>query len=246
MLRQCRKHGHFSGANCPVCNEEGKFIMSDRESNSLGRMLALVLRHAPEKFNVEMDINGWVNSRELSESIAKQRRNFHWLRAWHFEAIANADVKGRYQVEGEMMRATYGHSVELELDLPTDNIPESLYYPSEEEQISTLKEFGILAGDRNHVHLSKTIVNALEAGHVRISRPSIVEIDTVRAIADGHIIYRAGTTVYLVDEIPGEYLYQVESDDPSIEETFAQWGREEAEAEVAEAAAAAEAASEEE
>jgi putative RNA 2'-phosphotransferase len=168
------------------------------------------------------------------------------LRAWHFEAIANADVKGRYQVEGEMMRATYGHSVELELDLPTDNIPESLYYPSEEEQISTLKEFGILAGDRNHVHLSKTIVNALEAGHVRISRPSIVEIDTVRAIADGHIIYRAGTTVYLVDEIPGEYLYQVESDDPSIEETFAQWGREEAEAEVAEAAAAAEAASEEE
>jgi putative RNA 2'-phosphotransferase len=95
--------------------------------------------------------------------------------------------------------------------------------------------------------LSKTIINALEAGHVRISRPSIVEIDTVRAIADGHIIYRAGTTVYLVDEIPGEYLYQVESDDPSIEETFTQWGIEEAEAEVAEAAAAAaEAASEEE
>jgi putative RNA 2'-phosphotransferase len=216
--------------------------MSDRESNSLGRMLALVLRHAPEKFNVEMDINGWVNSRELSESIAKQRRNYHWLRAWHFEAISDADEKGRYQVEGEMMRATYGHSIELELDLPTDEIPESLYYPCEEEQVATLIEFGILAGDRNHVHLSKTIINALEAGHVRISRPSIVEIDTVRAVADGHIIYRAGTTVYLVDEIPGEYLYQVESDDPSIEETFAQWELEEAEAAVAAEEAEAQAA----
>ena len=58
MLRQCRTHGHFSGTNCPVCNDEGKFIMSDREANSLGRILALVLRHAPEKFNVDMDING--------------------------------------------------------------------------------------------------------------------------------------------------------------------------------------------
>ena len=47
-----------------MCNDEGKFIMSDREANSLGRILALVLRHAPEKFNVDMDINGWVNTRD--------------------------------------------------------------------------------------------------------------------------------------------------------------------------------------
>ena len=36
--------------------------MSDREAQSLGRILALVLRHAPEKFGVDMDINGWVNT----------------------------------------------------------------------------------------------------------------------------------------------------------------------------------------
>jgi putative RNA 2'-phosphotransferase len=231
MLRQCRSHGHFKGANCPTCNDEGKFIMSDRESNSLGRMLALVLRHAPEKFNVEMDINGWVNSRELSENIAKQRRHYHWLRGWHFAAIASADDKGRYQVEGDMLRATYGHSIELELDLPTDNIPEALYWPCEAEQVPTIKELGITAGDRKHVHLSKSISNAMEAGHVRIDRPAILEVDTVRAIADGHVIYRAGTTVYLVDEMPGEYLYQIEEDDPMVLEMIAQWELEEQEEE---------------
>jgi putative RNA 2'-phosphotransferase len=205
--------------------------MSDRESNSLGRMLALVLRHAPEKFNVEMDINGWVNSRELSENIAKQRRHNHWLRGWHFAAIASADDKGRYQVEGDMLRATYGHSIELELDLPTDNIPEALYWPCEAEQVPTIKELGITAGDRKHVHLSKSISNAMEAGHVRIDRPAILEVDTVRAIADGHVIYRAGTTVYLVDEMPGEYLYQIEEDDPMVLEMIAQWELEEQEEE---------------
>ena len=177
--------------------------MSDREANSLGRILALVLRHAPEKFNVDMDINGWVNTRELSEAIGNQRRHYHWLRGWHFEAIANADEKGRYQVENGMIRATYGHSIELDLDLPTDDIPEALYYPCESGDVETLLEYGITAGDRKNVHLSRSIQNAMEAGHVRIDRPIILEIDTTRAIADGHTIYRAGTTVFLTDEVPG-------------------------------------------
>lgn len=199
--------------------------MSDREANSLGRILALVLRHAPEKFNVEMDINGWVNARELSEAIGKQRRHYHWLRAWHFEAIANADEKGRYQVENEMMRATYGHSIELDLDLPTDDIPEVLYYPCQTEELETLLEYGITAGDRKNVHLSRSIRNAMDAGHVRIHRPAILEVDTSRAIADGHTIYRAGTTVFLTDEVPGEYLYQVEDTDPMIVEIVEEWVR---------------------
>lgn len=244
MLRKCPEHGDFQGTNCPVCNKEGKFIMSDREAGSLGRMLALILRHAPEKFNLEMDINGWVNLRDLSDAIANQRRNFHWLRSWHFESIANADEKGRYQIEGGSIRATYGHSIELDLDLPTDDIPEVLYWPCEEDQVETMMEYGITKGERQHIHLSRTILNALEAGHVRINRPAILEVDTTRAIADGYQIYRAGTTVFITDEVPPEYLYRIETDDPIIEETFMRWEEEEA-AQAAQEAAKAAAAEEE-
>jgi RNA:NAD 2'-phosphotransferase (TPT1/KptA family) len=69
----------------------------------------------------------------------------------------------------------------------------------------------------------------MEAGHVRIDRPAILEVDTVRAIADGNIIYRAGTTVFLTDEVPGAYLYQVDADDPLILEMIDEWEREEEE-----------------
>ena len=226
MLRQCRTHGHFRGSNCPTCNAEGKFIMSDKESNSIGKILALVLRHAPEKFGVEMDLNGWVNTRELSDAIQNQRNYYHWIRSWHFQAIADSDEKGRYQVEGEMIRATYGHSLDLELDLPTDDIPEALYWPCEPGMTSTHLELGLSAGDRNHVHLSKTIAKAMEAGHVRIDRPAIIEIDTSRAIADGHTIWRAGKTVFLCEEMPPEYLYLVEEDDPAIQDVISQWEEE--------------------
>ena len=208
--------------------------MSDRESGSLGRILALVLRHAPEKFGVDMDMNGWVSTEELAEAIKTQRnRRYHWLRGWHFEAIANADEKGRYQIEGEMIRATYGHSIELELDLPTDDIPETLYWPCNPEEVETVKEYGITASNRKHVHLSRSLGNAMEAGHVHMARPTIIEVDTVQMIAEGHTIYRAGKTVFLCDEVPPSFIYVVDSDDPVIEEIVSRWEVEEAEAEAA-------------
>jgi putative RNA 2'-phosphotransferase len=125
-----------------------------------------------------------------------------------------------------MIRATYGHSIELELDLPTDDIPEALYWPCDPETVATHMEYGITAGDRKHVHLSKTISNAMEAGHVRISRPAILEVDTTRAIADGFTIWRAGKTVFLCEEMPPDYLYHVEEDDPSIQDMIAMWEEE--------------------
>ena len=51
----------------------------------------------------------------------------------------------------------------------------------------------------------------------------------VRAVADGHTIYRAGKTVFLTDEVPPEYLYRVGDDDPMIADTVARWDREEEE-----------------
>ena len=51
MIRECPVHGYFSDDDlCPACNSEGKFIMSTRERDGMARKLALVLRHAPEKF----------------------------------------------------------------------------------------------------------------------------------------------------------------------------------------------------
>ena len=105
--------------------------MSSRERDSTARKLALVLRHAPEKLDLEMDINGWVDIREFVDALReKESRRFgRWLRPHHIKAVVECDAKGRYEVRGNTVRATYGHTVEIELDLPTDNIPPALFYP---------------------------------------------------------------------------------------------------------------------
>ena len=228
MIRECPVHGYFSDDDlCPACNSEGKFIMSTRERDGMARKLALVLRHAPEKFDLEMDINGWIDVRDIVRKFKDGRRRQHWLRPHHLVAISETDPKGRYEVRGNMMRATYGHTVEIELDLPSSDIPDSLYYPCDPNEAENLIEIGISPGGRAHVHLSASIRNAAEAGRVHHDEPAIIEVDTARMVASGETIWHAGVTVYLSETVSGEYLSIVGKDDPELSLLRETWSEEE-------------------
>jgi putative RNA 2'-phosphotransferase len=202
--------------------------MRTGERNSIARRLALVLRHAPEKFDLEMDINGWVDVKDIVRQFKKQggKRN-HWLRPHHLSAIVETDPKGRYDIRGNTIRATYGHTVEIEIDLPTDNIPDALYYPCDPVETENLLEVGISPSGRSHVHLSASIKTAAEAGHVHFALPTILEVDTAQMIAAGETIWHAGITVYLTDNTPAKYLSVIDNDDPDYVLARARWTDEE-------------------
>jgi putative RNA 2'-phosphotransferase len=229
MIRECSIHGYFSDDDlCPACNSDGKFIMSTGERDSIARKLALVLRHAPEKFDLEMDINGWIDTRDIIRQFKySNNRRHHWLRPHHLRAISETDPKGRYEVRGNMIRATYGHTVEIELDLPTSDIPDSLYYPCDPKEAGNLLEVGIKPGDRAHVHLSANMRAAAEAGRVHRADPTIIEVDTARMVATGETIWHAGVTVYLTENVPGEYLSIVDPADPELSLLRETWLEEE-------------------
>ena len=211
MLAECKDHGYFRGESCPVCNEKGKFLMTDKELNSLGRIMAGVLRHFPEKLGVMIDGHGWIDIAEFVEAIGISRSGFHWIRNHHIEAIALSDPKGRYQIDGGMMRATYGHTIDVNLDdLPPAEIDE-FFYPVTEEEMDIILESGLNPIDRKNVHLSGNIGKAIEAGRVRTEEPLILRIDGKKAIKDGVKIYRAGHDVYITDRIEAKYLSKVDN-----------------------------------
>jgi putative RNA 2'-phosphotransferase len=202
--------------------------MRTGERNSLARRLALVLRHAPEKFDLEMDINGWIDVKEIIRQFKKQGgKRFHWLRPHHFAAISETDPKGRYEIRGNTIRATYGHTVEIELDLPTDNIPDSLFYPCNPAEAENIMEVGISPSGRAHVHLSASIRSAAEAGHVHFPLPTILEVDTAQMNAAGETIWHAGVTVYLVDLVPPQYITAIDNDNSEYVLARARWEDEE-------------------
>ncbi|MEE9505944.1 MAG: RNA 2'-phosphotransferase [Thermoplasmata archaeon] len=206
MLKECRSHGFFRGEICPNCGDESKFLLNDRELELLGRTMAGILRHFPERYGLDMDEQGWVDLRDFVTAVQIRHKKFRFLKPHHVLGIIDTDPKGRYQFLEGKIRATYAHSCDVDLDLPTDDIPEILYFPTTEEECSILLEIGLKPSDRKMVHLSGTLPSAMEAGRVRVNDPVILEVDAEKATDEGVEIGKAGKTVYTTKDIPPDYL----------------------------------------
>jgi putative RNA 2'-phosphotransferase len=219
MLKECRTHGYFRQEECPICGEQGRFLMNDEELDKLGRTMAGVLRHFPERYNLRMNKQGWVDLDDFINEVKHKQRRFKWLKPHHVLAIIDTDPKGRYQFRDGMIRATYAHSVDVELDLPTRGVPEFLYFPTTKEEKDILLETGLIPSDRKKVHLSKTIESAVVAGKVRDPEPLIFEVNAKAMIDDELVIKKAGNTVYVVEAVPANFLRLMEEEEiPVVDE----------------------------
>ena len=216
MIRECEEHGYFRNEVCPYCGEEGKFIMSDYEVEKLGRSLAGILRH--RKNDPDMDSQGFVSLREVLSIVKSRNGRMDWLRTRHIEALVDTDPKGRYMIVGGKIKATYGHTVQLDIRLDNQNIPETLFYPATPEEASFLEESGIYPSDRAMVHLSLTYKDAFKAGSVRVDEPVILEVDTDTCIDMGYDIGKAARTVFLCRHVPPDAISEADLDDYTDQE----------------------------
>ncbi|MGC8610846.1 MAG: RNA 2'-phosphotransferase [Thermoplasmata archaeon] len=220
-IKSCIKHGPFRGEKCPVCGDNGKLILNDWEVEALSRIITGILRHFPENFNVRLDQNGWAKINDIVEGIKRKDRKFRWLKPYHIEAFILTDPKGRFQYDkiNGKVRATYGHSINVDLsDLPSDNIPERLYYAIVPEEEEFINEIGIKPGERKWVHLSGTYEEAYIAGRHRSDNPIVLEINAKKLIDDGKPIFKANDKIYITKEIPPGYFEKPEQKEVEIPE----------------------------
>lgn len=214
MLAQCRQHGYYRGELCPLCDQRGRFLMKDHEIDRVGRMMAGILRHFPERFELQMDGRGWVDLDQFVESVKAARQNYQrWLRREHIQALVETDEKGRYQIDGGMVRATYAHSVDVNLDDLPEATLDKLYFPVAEEELDMVLETGLRPSDRSMIHLSAGPDKAYSAGRVHMHDPIILEVDVGKANMGGNFIFRAGRTVYVTDAVEPECIKVFDDED---------------------------------
>ena len=216
MIRECEEHGYFRNERCPYCGEEGKFIMSDFEVEKIGRTLAAILRHG--KFGLDMDAQGNVSLKDVMAKIRERNPRMNWLRARHIEALVETDPKGRYVISNGKIRATYGHTIPLDIRLDCEDIPDELFYPATPEEAEIILESGIFPSDRAMVHLSRGYRDAVRAVSVRTEDPVILVIDTGVCMELGSDIGRAAKTVYLCRSVPADAIDIADPEDWDSEE----------------------------
>jgi putative RNA 2'-phosphotransferase len=205
MLGKCNEHGYYRGRECPTCHGVGKFLMKEKFILPVSRLMVGILRHFPQKFGIEMDEHGWVKIKTLADVLAK-RTKFGWLTEEHLRAISATDPNERYQTKDDLIRATYAHTIEVDLsDLPEADKAE-LFFPASPEEVELIKERGIYPTDQTYVHLSGTYEKALEAGKIHTPNPIILQIDAKKATEEGVGLKKAGKDIYLAKLIDKKYI----------------------------------------
>lgn len=115
----------------------------------------------------------------------------------------SSDSKGRYELNEDkyMVRALYGHSVDVEFDSTPSTPPTVLYHGTAEKYLESIKKEGLKPRSRNYVHLSESMDMAMQVG-ARHGSPVVLSIDTAAMTKADYKFYRAQNGVWLVQNVP--------------------------------------------
>lgn len=201
QIRSCSAHGYFRGGECK-CGEPGRLILDEKKTVRLGKTISGVLRHFPDKFGLDMDRQGWVDIERL---IITLEDKYQWFHREHLFALVESDIKQRYEVKEDNIRARYAHSVEVDLDLPPNELPE-LYYGATEEEADRILEIGLKPVRQRYLHLSSSFDEAIRVAKYRTEQPIVIIIDAQRAQKDGINIMRVNDRICLSEVVPTAFL----------------------------------------
>jgi putative RNA 2'-phosphotransferase len=162
------------------------------------RKLTYALRHAPEKFGLTMDHEGWVDLQDFLAAMGITRANL--------DQIMTDMDKQRFEVRDGRIRAHYGHSAKDRVQKQQDTPPDTLYHGTTPFAAYVIEREGIRPMGRQYAHLSSTPETARTVGGRRDPSPTILAVDAARAHLDGVKFYRGNEDVWLADHVPPEYI----------------------------------------
>src|SRR6266496_4001199 len=99
--------------------------MDEITRTHFSKTLSMWLRHKPERGGLTLSKEGWAAIPAILEAFEGQGAE---VSRPEFDEIVRTDPKGRYEVEGDRVRARYGHSVELEERPHPGTPPATLYH----------------------------------------------------------------------------------------------------------------------
>ena len=170
----------------------------------VGRYLCLILRHKPETIGIKLDKHGWANTDNLIHGVSLSFPGFdkNILRE-----IVETDDKQRYSFNEDetLIRANQGHYIPVDVELEEAVPPEYLFHGTGEKYAELIDQDGLIPKSRLYVHLSKDVHTAIDVGK-RHGNPVIYLVDSRKMYKQGYNFYRSANGVWLVSNVPAEFL----------------------------------------
>ncbi len=166
--------------------------------------MSLVLRHEPERIGLQLNENGWASVDELVEKINAKgiKVNIDTIR----EVVATNNKKRfAFNRDETMIRASQGHSIDVELNLTATTPPEILFHGTATRFMESIMATGLQKQTRQHVHLSAGAETALAVGS-RHGKPVVLQINAKAMHEAGFEFFLSDNHVWLTAMVPVQYI----------------------------------------
>jgi putative RNA 2'-phosphotransferase len=167
----------------------------------VSKFLSRHLRH--ESKLVTPDHGGWVLLDDLL------RVSPGWVTREAVEEAVLTNDKQRFVLLWGRIRASQGHSIEVDLGLEPIEPPAVLYHGTFPQAVEAIRREGILRMSRHHVHMASETSTAVTVGR-RSGTPVVFKIDAERMAKDGYAFYQSVNGVWLTAHVPADYLEVIE------------------------------------
>jgi len=178
--------------------------MNDKEIIRTSKFLSLVLRHEPERVGLKLGEAGWVRVDELLKAVNGQGVSLTLDQLKHI--VATSDKKRfAFSDDGLRIRASQGHSLEVDLQYPPQMPPEILYHGTAVRFLESIRQRGLQKMERHDVHLSAETKLTLQVGG-RHGKPVLLTIRAGDMYRSGFVFRCSANGVWLVDRVPPQFI----------------------------------------
>ena len=179
-------------------------MIPEKETTRISKLLSYVLRHKPGEFSITLDESGWADVQTL---LGKLSEGGESLTRQVLQHVVDTNSKKRFSFndDGTKIRASQGHSVEVELGYTQQQPPEHLFHGTVAEFLPAIKAGGLQKMNRHHVHLSADKETAIKVAQRR-GKPVILAILAAEMFAAGHQFYISDNGVWLTDSVAAAFI----------------------------------------
>ncbi|MEO3783132.1 RNA 2'-phosphotransferase [Actinocorallia sp. B10E7] len=178
--------------------------MDAKRRVKISKYLARHLRHQPARLGLTLDPAGWT---DVAALLAACRARGLPLTLEELHEVVETNDKRRFAFseDGLRLRASQGHTIEVDLGLPPADPPPVLYHGTVGRLLEPIFQEGLRPMTRHDVHLSAAPETARGVG-ARRGAPVVLTVDAAAMAADGHEFRVSANGVWLTPAVPPSYL----------------------------------------
>jgi putative RNA 2'-phosphotransferase len=172
----------------------------------LSKFLAVLLRHDAKRYGLTLDEEGFTDTDAVWAQV-HQRFPGKYSYADLLQVVAgDQHGKKRYEIQGQTIRALYGHSRVRKIHYAPAVPPDLLYHGTARAALEAIRREGLQSLRRQYVHFTINLQEAVRVAHRHSADTVILTVRAGDAHRAGVIFYHPEEEHYLASAVPPEFI----------------------------------------